>query len=475
MEPVSHEQADLDLTSLQNELAVAEDAAALRPLGLRRVVVGDDAIAELPEAIYRLAPAAGAPIAVVADGTPIRRRGRDVKDVIAALLSDFAVLRATVPESNGVVYADAATLDAVCAEVSGSTCIVSVGSGTVTDIAKCAASRLDIPLVAVQTAASVNGFADDQSVLLRGGVKRTVPSQWPDSLFIDLATLAEAPRAMNAAGFGDLLAMFTAPADWYLAAAVGADSRYSPTVVGLSHRNSGVLLELAPMIATGERDALRILAVLLTLTGISIGVAGGTACSSGMEHIVSHLIEMRAHAVGEPTPLHGAAVGVATIVASVLWHRLRQRVGQRGFQGITIAEPEVMRARVSKAFESLDPGGRMGRECWTELEQKLCVLESLPNHREELEHGWYEHERVLDSLLRDPRELAMALRTAGAPTRFSELCPPVAPDVVRWVLETCHLVRNRFTIVDLAFGFGEWEPEDIEAVLDETAAVGGGL
>ena len=61
-----------------------------------------------------------------------------------------------------------------------------------------------IPFVVVQTAVSVNAFSDDMAVLLRDGVKRTVPSRWPDVLIVDLEVIAEAPAAMNRAGFGEL-------------------------------------------------------------------------------------------------------------------------------------------------------------------------------------------------------------------------------------------------------------------------------
>ena len=69
----------------------------------------------------------------------------------------------------------------------------------------------DVPLVVVQTAVSVNAFSDDMSVLVRDGVKRTTPSRWPDALVIDLDVIADAPPAMNRAGFGELASMFTAP------------------------------------------------------------------------------------------------------------------------------------------------------------------------------------------------------------------------------------------------------------------------
>ena len=105
--------------------------------------------------------------------------------------------------------------------------MVSIGGGTITDIGKVASAVIGgVPLVVVQTAASVDGFTDDVSVLLRNGVKRTTPSRWPDIVLADVATVDQAPTAMNVAGFGELNSMFTAPADWLLASLIGVDTSF---------------------------------------------------------------------------------------------------------------------------------------------------------------------------------------------------------------------------------------------------------
>jgi glycerol-1-phosphate dehydrogenase [NAD(P)+] len=46
---------------------------------------------------------------------------------------------------------------------------------------------------------------------------------------------------------------------------------------------------------------------------------------------------------------------------------------------------------------------------------------------------------------------------------------------VTWALTNCHLMRNRFTIADLAFLTGTWTDKDVAAILDEAAALGAGI
>ena len=128
--------------------------------------------------------------------TPMRRRGDDLKaSVVAALTRPIPDAdRRPGHDGRGAACATrraSAELDAARA---GAGCIVSVGSGTITDLAKDASMRAgDIPFVVVQTAASVNAFSDDMAVLLRDGVKRTVPSRWPDVVIVDVDVLASTP------------------------------------------------------------------------------------------------------------------------------------------------------------------------------------------------------------------------------------------------------------------------------------------
>jgi glycerol-1-phosphate dehydrogenase [NAD(P)+] len=326
--------------------------------------------------------------------------------------------------------------------------------------------------VVVPTAASVNGYADDQSVLLRNGVKRTVPSRWPDALVLDGQVLAGAPPAMSLAGLGDLVSMFTAPADWYLAHAVGMDPEYSATAVALGRELGGEVLGLAPDIGRGDPAALLRLAGILTVSGISMGVAGRTAPSSGMEHTVSHLLEM---AAGErPTALHGAKVGVCTVLAAFTWRQLRRRVAAVGLP-LRFPPAEQLRERVHAAFDPLDRTGAVSRECWADYRQKLARWHAGRDGLARFVAGWSGHAEALDRLLIHPARLVEALRAAGAPIRFAELDPPVDPRTARWALTNCHLMRDRFTVADLAWFLGAWDDEDVDAVLADAAALGAGL
>jgi glycerol-1-phosphate dehydrogenase [NAD(P)+] len=330
--------------------------------------------------------------------------------------------------------------------------------------------------VVVQTAASVNAFSDDMAVLLKSGTKRTVPSRWPDALLVDLTVLAGAPPEMNLAGFGDLLAMWTAPADWYLARAVGMDDSYHHAPVGMLREQGQGLLAGAAGLRRREPEMLDRLARVLTLSGISLGVAGKTAPLSGTEHLVSHLIDMAAEGSHRRLALHGAQVAVAAVPVAAAWEVFLAEFdppnvdADRLFPDAATLEPVVRRA-----FAAIDPSGRVGGECWNDYRRKLERWKDLRPRVEGFLENWPQHRSELGRMVVAPEALGGALVEAGAPARFGELDPPVSSETARWALGNCHLMRDRFTLADLLFFAGRWDEAFIGRILDRARSAGGGL
>jgi glycerol-1-phosphate dehydrogenase [NAD(P)+] len=450
--------------------------ARLDGIGLREISVGIGALDRLPATVERWAADRSGDIVLLRDPVAKRRGTDDLHALVANALGGVAVGRRrelVLSGPHGLVHADEATTAATVAGTAGAAVLVTVGSGTLADLGKAAAAENGLPHVIVQTATSVNGYADDQSVLLRSGVKRTVPSRWPDALIVDADVLAAAPPALNRAGVGDLLSMFTAPADWLLASLVGFPVGYRPAVVDLVRPHGERLLSLIPRLATADRDALTVLAELLTLSGVSMGVAGSTAPSSGYEHLISHLLDMDAGARGRPAGSHGTQVGVGSLVAAATWARVQRRLADGAVSEIRVPEPDDARRRVDKAFGPLDPSGRTAAECWAAYSAKLRELNRLLPGLRRLLADWTPVQARLNSLLLGPDRLVAALRGLGAPTRFAELeaeSGPVAP----WAMANAHLMRNRFTVADLADLLGLGGRAGAEAVLDDLATWGAG-
>lgn len=492
-----------DLEALRRALAPpdgVDGASSLRrrPVGLHRVVIADSAFDELPAVVdaARAASPRPGPVIVLMDATPMRRGPADLKaEVVERLMAERDIGGTSRRDVRPVVigrdrhelHADEAALaeaDAAIANAAAA-CVVSVGSGTITDIVKDATFRAGLPFVAVQTAVSVNAFSDDMAVLLRHGVKRTVPSHWPHALIVDLEAIASAPPAMNQAGFGELMSMFTAPADWYLADAVGADPTFDAGVVGLFRGGADALMTEAAGVRELRHASLGELARQMTLTGIVMGVAGRTAPLSGTEHTISHLLDMAAERDGRGLAFHGAQVGVASILVAIAWSRLLRDFDPASLAGGGAAGSDEPGAaadrekRVRSAFASLDATGAAADECWGDYGRKLERWRGAIDRRMELAAGWAAHRARLADLVLAPERIVEALQAAGAPTRFSELEPAVPADDARWAIASCHLMRDRFTVadlVDLSGGMGRaWDEAWADDLLAEAATLGSGL
>lgn len=446
----------------------------LHAIGLERILVGRGALKSLPDEVKRVMHPGR--VVVLEDATPMRINGDDLKQTIANLLSPLGqVDRVMLGPSDGKLHADPATLATAREAVEGAGCVVTAGSGTLTDVGKDAAhAHPGMPLVAVQTAASVNGYADDMAVILRDGVKRTVPSVWPRVLIIDTEVIGDAPPALTRAGFGEMLAMFTAPADWRLASLVDLDPSFSQAVIDLFRPKGEELMTVAGAVAEGEGRGLDLLVELLTASGMAMGAAGRTAPLSGTEHLISHLLDMSASAAGREVGLHGAQVGVSAIVAACIWERILDRLDSAALTSSnSFPAADEVQPRVEVAFRRLDPSGAMGAECWSDYREKLAMWHARRDQLASLD--WAQTRSELRRLVADPAEMAAALAEAGAPTRFSDLNPPIDRATARWAVASCHLMRNRFTVADLAFLTGNWTDNDIDVVLDRAADLGGGL
>ena len=466
-----------DLDALRRRLAAAPDAAAFRPLGLQTVVLGSGALERLPAVVADLVAARGTagPVAVLSDQTPKRCRSGDLlATVTGALAVRFAVRPVTLGLPGRTVHADEETVAVASRAAVGAACLVAVGSGTVTDIGKAVAAGQGLPYAVVQTAGSVNGFADDRSVLLVSGVKRTTPTIWADALVVDTDVLVDAPLELNVSGFADLIATFTAPADWYLATLLGMDDVYLPTVVALAREQGGELLAAAPLVPRAERGALERVAAILTLSGISMGIAGTTAPCSGMEHAVGHLLEMATLQAGGEPALHGAQVGASSVVAALLWRRVLDELADGGgLARLRLPDQDAVEARVRAAFLPVDGSGAMGEECWRDVRRKLARWARAGEHVARAARDWAVHDRALRGLLAGPDELVAALRSATAPARFADLHPAVADGDVHWAVASCHLMRERFSVADMAFLLGIWNDDCVAGLLSEATTLKG--
>lgn len=267
--------------------------------------------------------------------------------------------------------------------------------------------------------------------------------------------------------------MFTAPADWYLATAIDMDDGYDPGVVDLFRDGAEALLDGAQRVRANEPPMLAELAGRMTLTGIAMGVAGRTAPLSGTEHLLSHLLDMAAGAAGRPLAFHGAQVGVACVLAATVWHDTLDHLDPAVLlTDAAFPPPAAVEARVRAAFDPIDPSGRMGSECWRDVEAKLARWTARRDQVAVFAADWDRHRAELRALVATPDTLRDALRRAGAAAEIADLEPPATRETTRWALRALPLMRDRFTVADLRLFAGTWDDSTVDALLQRSAILG---
>ena len=69
-------------------------------------------------------------------------------------------------------------------------------------------------------------------------------------------------------------------------------------------------------------------------------------------------------------------------------------------------------------------------------------------------------------MVQPPEKLRPALQASGAPATFTNLNPTISPELARWAVANCFLMRNRFNLVDLLDLMGLWTDEMVDWVME---------
>jgi glycerol-1-phosphate dehydrogenase [NAD(P)+] len=252
---------------------------------IRRMLFESNALARVPDILRAVGADPAEPVLVVMDPTPMRRGPDSLKPLVLTTLQSAGWRAEPVimePDAAGQVHTDMPHINVAKARLRPSVAVLSVGSGTITDIAKHGAFLFQqetgarAPFVVYQTANSVSAYTSNMAPTFIEGVKRTLPSRYSDALICDLETLRDAPREMTVAGVGDLLAACVSFPDWYLAHRLGLDSSYTAFPQTLMGPLDDIFLAHAEAIRTGSVNGMAVLAKLISLGGLAMSLAHAT-------------------------------------------------------------------------------------------------------------------------------------------------------------------------------------------------------
>jgi glycerol-1-phosphate dehydrogenase [NAD(P)+] len=463
-----------NMPAVKRWLAAQDDPREqLRSIDIDEILIGPGVLLDLPFVLQRAGVAPGSKVQLVVDETPIFREDVDLKRFVRDLLyvagydestchleeNEYALVHANFDHVEGVLWGlDPGAGPEPC------TALIAIGSGTVTDIAKHAAYLYDqqhpdqppIVYICIPTANSVTAYAANMAVLLKDGVKRTIPSRYPTAIIADLRILASAPKAMTLAGLGDCCARFVAYGDWYLASALGLVDIYSEVPLALLNNLDAILLETAPSIGQRTHKGEAILARALLLAGIAQSIVNMSAPISGTEHVTSHVLDMIAEHHHRRLALHGAQVGVATLSAARLYQQFLDTFDPKAVRFVTCyPEHEQEKLHIQQLFQHIDQSGAMAAECWQDFSKKLSQWQNSRDLFESFCQTWYSrHRDKLASLVCPPMVVQQILSSAGAPLLPQDLDPSISWQEYDFAVENGHFIRSRFVLSDLLYFLG---------------------
>ena len=402
--------------------------------------IGNDALAHLlayceRESLHRFT--------LVADENTFAALGKRVHELFSSRGMETRVI---VLRGEAVSADERAIMQVLIQDDHAARVYLAIGSGTITDIVRFASFVTKNPFISVPTAPSVDGYTSSGAALAIGNTKQTFRAQPPIAIFADLDTLVAAPRPMIAAGFADMLGKFTALADWKLGHLVWGE-RYSDAIAQRTQTALNSCVSRRDQIAQVSAAGVQGLMEALVESGLCIAAFGSSEPASGSEHHLSHYWEMKLLRENRPALLHGAKVGVASILIARLYKKISQLTRDQVITRLSAVQMPDRAGMIRSIQEGFDTSAD------TIIASHAPFLEMSADDFDALKQNIAEHWAEIQAIaatVPPPPVLAERLAPLNAPTTPRDL--GLTDQDVLLALKYAHYLRNRFTALKL----GQW-------------------
>lgn len=190
--------------------------------------------------------------------------------------------------------------------------LVGLGGGKIIDVAKYAAARVGMPMVAVATNLSHDGLCSPVATLDNDNGRGSYGVPTPIAVVIDLDVIRAAPARYVRSGIGDAVSNISCVADWELAHATRGEDIDGLAAAMARQAGEAVLRHPGEV---GDDAFLKVLAEGLVLTGISMSIAGDSRPASGACHEINHAFDLL---YPKRAASHGEQVGLGACFAMYL-------------------------------------------------------------------------------------------------------------------------------------------------------------
>ena len=380
-------------------------------IAIDEVVVGKGAIKRLPEFVAKYQ--AKKPF-ILADRNTYKAAGGAVEDILRGSGIPFST---HVFQNKSLEPDEEAVGSAFMHFDSSCDLIIGVGSGVINDIGKILSNVSGRTYFIVCTAPSMDGYASATSSMSRDGLKASLSSRCADVIIGDTDILKQAPEHMLKAGLGDMLAKYVSIAEWRISSLITGEY-YCERVAQLIRSALKKCVDNAEGLLKREDAAVEAVFEGLVIGGVAMAYAGVSRPASGVEHYISHVLDMRGMEFGTPVDLHGTQCAVGTLLAVKLYEKLK-----------TFTPDREKALRYVNGFD-VDAWHRSLLAFLGKGAQSMIALEAREKkydvtlHKARLEvilANWQEILRIVEEELPSAQKLELLMDAIGMPKSLSQI------------------------------------------------------
>ena len=406
------------------------------------LVIGSGAINRLPEILDKFS--AKKPF-ILSDKNTYAAAGAQVCAILAAkgiAYSGYSFQNDTIEPDEHSVGSAVMHFDTSC------DMIIGVGSGVINDIGKILSCTSGNPYIIVGTAPSMDGYASASSSMTRDGLKISLPSRSADVIIGDTDILCKAPLHMMKSGLGDMIAKYVSICEWRIANLITGEY-YCEEIAALIRSALKRCTDHAQGLLNRDPAAVQAVFEGLVIGGVAMNYAGLSRPASGVEHYISHVLDMRAVEFGTPVDLHGIQCAIGTLIAVRLYEKLK-----------TVTPDKKKALHYAQQFDYSDWSEQLrsllgkGAESMIALEAKEGKYNP-EKHSKRLEiilTNWDEILEIIQEELPSSTQLEMLLDTIDAPKSLETIGTPDASLPI--LFKATKDIRDKYVLSRLFWDLG---------------------
>lgn len=378
-------------------------------------------------------------VLLLADNITWKAAGERCKNSLEGKYTVFPVVLCPIGEKR--VTARAEYLGEIEKKAQYADIILTVGTGTITDLGKITGNTLKKPVVCFPTAPSMNGYTSPVAAYLKDGLKLTVPVTPAYGVFFDLEVLEKSPLELIKSGFADSMAKSFANADWKISSLITGES-FCPLPYKITSRSEKNHVDKGELLLKKDRQTIHSLMDALNLGGISMIIAGKSSPASGGEHLISHFLDMYSHRYrGEVFAYHGTQVGAGVFISALIYEEIKD-LTVSGIKKMLAKTRINYYGQLQKLISLFPEGAELIRKEFDDKMREIAIL------KEVLPEKWEDLKREAFGMVYTPARISGIFKKAEIPLHLKEIA--VDETIIYNAVMLARFIRGRLTVLDIA-------------------------